>query len=191
MDYAEMSAELLAETPSLTNQFATAWADQMPDRITTKYEARGIRQGNPGKFFLYRRNDTPVIHPPVLKELDMPHVILTSPLTPLQIAERFERQTYSVGEDIHVNMMNAFHSPQHGSVLFETLIVEPTIEQHIAFLLTPREQANDYTVRYSTIGLPRITEGVHRATQHIGEWVTSLHPEAKIVSLRVREEETR
>lgn len=188
MDYAEMSAELLAETPTLTNQFDTPWVDSMPGRITTKYEARGIREGNPGKFFLYRRNNVPVIHPPVLKELDMPHVILTSPQTPLEMANQFERTTYNVGEGIHVNVLNIFHNPQHDSLLFETLIVEPTIEQHIALLLTPRETQGEYTLRYSTLGVPRITEGVHRATQLLGEWVASLHPESKILSLRVREE---
>jgi hypothetical protein len=85
--------------------------------------------------------------------------------------------------------MNVFYNPQHGSLLFETLIVEPTIEQHICLLLSPREQAGEYTLRYSTIGLPRITEGVHRATQHLGEWIAAQHPDAKIVSLRVREEQ--
>jgi len=188
MDYAEMSADLLAVTPTLTNQFATPWVDSLSGRITTKYEARGIRQGNPGKFFVYRRNDTPVIHPPILKELEMPHVILSSPLTPLQIAARFERHTYNVGENIHVNILNVFHNVQHDTLLFETLLIEPTIEQHIALLLSPRDKEGEYTLRYSTLGVPRITEGVHRATQFVGEWVVSLHPDAKTLSLRVREE---
>lgn len=187
MDYAEMSAELLAATPGLTNQFDTPWVDTVPDRIVTKYEARGIRQGNPGKFFLYRRNNTPIVHPPLLRELDMPHVILTSPLSTLAMAQRFERQKISLGEGLHISIINIFHNPHYGSLLFETLIIEPTIEQHIAILLSPREEHGDYIVRYSTLGTPRITEGVHRATQYIGEWAAGLHPDAVITALRVRE----
>ena len=40
VEYAEMSAELLAQTPGLDNLLESAWANTMPGRVITKYEGR-------------------------------------------------------------------------------------------------------------------------------------------------------
>ena len=55
-EYAEMSHELLAATPGLTNQFEQPWAGQIGNRVTTKYEKKALQEGRTNKYFMYRRN---------------------------------------------------------------------------------------------------------------------------------------
>lgn len=71
-------------------------------------------------------------------------------------------------------------------MLLEINIEEPTIEQHIALILRPRETEGEYTLRYATFGMPRPTEGLHFATKAIAEWIVGLHADAEIVANRTR-----
>src|SRR5690606_2264157 len=63
VEYAEMSAELLAQTPGLDNLHETPWVHQIPGRVMTKYERKAVAAGRPCHYFAYRRNQqpTPVI----------------------------------------------------------------------------------------------------------------------------------
>ena len=45
IEYAEMSAELLAATPGLDNLLPAPWANEMAGRVVTKYEGRARREG--------------------------------------------------------------------------------------------------------------------------------------------------
>lgn len=185
-DYAGMCHELLHDTPGLNNTLDCPWLDEMPGRIVTKYEARGYRQGRPGHFFRYQRNDQPAPVIPVIKELEMPHVILKTPMTPDAILERFEKLSRDAGDGIHISVIDAYINPRYQSILFECIINEPTIEQHPAILLRYRDDRDDYTLRYATLGMPRVTEGLHHATDFLADWLVSLHPEASIIARKTR-----
>ncbi|MCU0514588.1 MAG: tRNA (guanosine(46)-N7)-methyltransferase TrmB [Anaerolineae bacterium] len=184
--YAEMSHEVLSSTPGLTNTLPAPWVDALPGRIVTKYEARGLRQGNPPKMFCYRRNDQPAPAIPVLKEQDMPHLLLKTPMTPAEILERFTRMTCHDGPETHIIFMQGYLSQGGRGLLFETTLREPTIEQHIGLMLFPRDEPGEYTLRYAAMGMPRITAGLHTATRCLGDWIVSLHPEAAITASRLR-----
>ena len=56
----------------------------------------------------------------------------------------------------------------------------------LALLLTARETPGEYTLRFSTIGIPRPTLGLHRATGFLADWVVGLHPDGRIVERKVR-----
>lgn len=186
VEYAEMSHELLVETPQLDNLLATDWVNTFPERlITTKYEAKGIKEGRPGNYFKYRRNAQPAPDIPVQEELDMPHVVLETPLSPQEIADQVGREVFHKGE-IHVALFNGYWNPKYDSLLLEINIEEPTIEQHIALSLRRRDQANEYTLRYATFGMPRPTEGMHFATHALAQWIIGLHPDGKILIDKTR-----
>jgi hypothetical protein len=70
-------------------------------------------------------------------------------------------------------------------MMFEAEVIEPTIEQHVAIMLFPRENPQEYTVKYTTLGNPRMTRGLHLATNLLAEWVVSLHPEAAVLARKV------
>ena len=186
-DYADMSHELLSETPGLINTLNQPWVNEMPGRIVTKYEARGYRLGSPGHFFRYQRNDVPAPDIPVITELTMPHVVLRTPVSPMEIVTQFEKMTVDTGDDIHVTVLSSYVNPQRDTVLFEVIVVEPTIEQHIALSMNLRADSDDYVLRYMTLGIPRMTSGLHRATGIIADWVVGLHPNSEILGRKISE----
>ena len=183
--YAEMSAELLANTPGLDNQFATPWVNTMPGRVVTKYEAKARREGRDCYYFHYRRNSVPGPDAPVIKEADMPHMVFSSPLSLDEMRQRFEPFHHNVG-DIHVGYSAVFQSDY--TLLFEIHVNEPTIDQHAALLLTARQGLEgQFTLQLSSLGHARPTEGMHVAVNALGKWLLDLHPDARIVEHKLRE----
>ena len=189
VDYAQMSHELLSETPGLVNQFERPWMNELTGRFITKYELKGLREGRPGNYFVYRRNDIPAPEVPVIKDLPMPHMTLTTPLSPAQILSEYNtarRLQHDPGADIHVSVLAAFTNHDQTVLLFELHIDEPTIEQHLTIMLFPQEEPGHYTLRYTTIGNPRPTEGLHRATEFLGDWIAGLHADSVVTGRKVR-----
>lgn len=188
--YAEMANELLAQTPGLDNLLAQAWANSLPGRVVTKYEAIARREGRECYYFAYRRNDVPAPDVPVMKEVAMPHIVFSSPLTLEAMAERFEPQKQREG-DTSINLMNAYVGKE--AMLVETHVGEPTITQHVALVVVIRPRpdtpgASEYTIQVSTLGQPRATAGIHQAVRLLGDWAISLHPENRLVKEKVSRE---
>jgi tRNA (guanine-N7-)-methyltransferase len=185
-DYAAMSSALLAATPNLENLLPTPWGDSMPGRIVTKYESTARREGRDCYYFAYRRNDLPALDFPVLKDLDMPHMVFQSPLTIEEVAARFERHDYHSG-GIHV-MFNYVYRGDN-ALLFDVYVKEPTIDQRFALMLTPRKTPGEFTLQLGPLGHPRPTEGVHKATSLLGDWLARLHPNVKILKSKLQGED--
>lgn len=186
IDYAEMAHEILSATPGLANQFEAPWVNELEGRFRTKYELKGYREGRPGYFFRYARDDRPVAQAPVIQELKMPHLFLHSPLSAAEITERFEATRRKLGE-VHVAILHAFADPRRNVALFEVVVEEPTIEQHTMIMLAPREAAGEYIVKMTSLGQARATLGMHRAVEAVGEWVTGLDAEARVLERKLRD----
>lgn len=183
LEYAEMSAELLEQTPGLTNLLPTRWTETpLPGRVITKYEAKAAAEGRTSMYFAYQRNDHPAPDVPVIREIAMPHIVFQSPVPLDEIQERFAPIQQNDGST-YAHVMNAYRS-RH-TLLFEVHLHEPTIEQHTALLLTERKpkpgHPQEYTLQMSTLGHPRPTQGMHYAVGLIGDWLLSLHPDARRV----------
>jgi len=185
-EYAEMAHEILSNTAGLSNTFDSPWVGDLEGRFRTKYEMKGYREGREGHFFIYQRNDIPVDHPPVIKDLDMPHLFLQSALTTAEIIERFE-QTRTESNGTHIAILSAYANPTRDTAVFEVVVEEATIDQHCILTLTPRDEPQTYIVQMSTIGHARPTYGMHRAVHALGEWIVSLHEESQITALKLRE----
>jgi tRNA (guanine-N7-)-methyltransferase len=185
IEYAAMSAELLAATPGLENTLPTLWVSSMPGRVTTKYEGRARRDGRNCYYFTYRRNHLPPLEIPVVRELAMPHVVFETPLTFDQMLAPFEVSEHKIG-GTYINFLNGYRSKN--ALLFEVYIKEPTIDQHVALIVVNRENAGEYTLKLATLGHPRPTPGIHHAAAILGDWLVALHPQARILQRRVNEE---
>lgn len=183
-DYAEMSDEILRETPQLDNQVDGPWADSMPGRVITKYERKAGVEGRPCYYFAYRRNAQPALPLPQMEELPMPHIVFHSPLTLAEMRAAYEAQVHQVGEH-YISLMGVYEGTQ--SLLFEVYVREPNIDQRFALLIVHRENPDEYTIKLSSLGQPRPTQGVHQATGLLGKWVLSLHPESRIVKQKIRQ----
>jgi tRNA (guanine-N7-)-methyltransferase len=183
-EYADMSHEILSDTPGLTNLLETPWVYEMKDRIVTKYEKKARQVGRPCHYFAYQRNDVPVPHLPVITEREMPHIVLENTQPPDEILEHFEIRNFAEG-DLRVKLMSAYRGSR--GLLFEVFVYEPTILQQIAFLYIRKEDTdNQYTIKLSGIGNPRPTDGVHYAVKVLSEWIMSLNPDATIIHNKVK-----
>ncbi len=183
IEYAEMSAELLAETPGLDNLLSSEWANSMPGRVVTKYEGKAQREGRLCYYFAYQRNQV-LLHVPVQKEFEMPHIVFSSPLSLDAIMDAFESNEHKAGET-HISILYVYRGKN--VLLFEVYIKEPTIDQHIAFVLGKRENQGEYTLKLGNLGYPRSTLGVHQTASILGKWLVGLHPEAHILKSSVKE----
>jgi len=178
IEYAEMSAELLRETSGLTNTLSSDWVNEMPGRVVTKYEGRAQRVGRTCYDLAYRRNDQAVPEVPVSKEIEMTHVVFQSPLNLDEMLARFEGVEQKQGDTI-VRLLHGYRG--RNVLLFEVYIHEPTIDQHISLVVSPRETEHEYTIKVGTMGYPRSTPGLQQAVALMAEWLINLSPEAKVI----------
>ena len=185
-EYAELAHEALSRTPGLDNQLESAWVNDIAGRFRTKYELRGYREGRRGHFFRYKRDAKPVEHPPLIRELEMPHLFLQSALSAEEIVERFEATRVSA-EGIHIAILKAFANRSRDTAVFEVVVEEPTIEQHALLSLSPRAETGEYIVKATAVGHARSTYGMHRAVAAVGEWVVSLDAESRILARKLRD----
>ena len=184
-DYAEMARDVLAATSGLDNEYDSAWLTGGIDRLRTKYEIKGYREGRGGRYFSYRRNDQPVAHPPIIEELEMPHLFLQSPMSAAEITDRFQATARKMGA-VHVAILRAYADPRRNVAVFEVVVEEPTIEQHTMIMLSPRAEAGAYIVKMTSLGQARPTYGMHRAVEAVGEWVAGLHEDARVLERKLR-----
>jgi tRNA (guanine-N7-)-methyltransferase len=183
--YAEMSAELLEATPGLDNQLASPWINSMPERVMTKYEARARAEGRACYYFAYRRNLLPAPDVPVIKDLNMPHMVFSSPLSLDEMKNQFTPFHHSEGETI-VGYSAVFRGEHN--LLFEVHVHEPTISQHAALLLKQRQnKVQEFTLQMASLGHPRPTQGMHIAVKVLGDWLLGLHPDAQVITYKIQE----
>ena len=187
LEYAEMSHEILVDTPGLDNLLDARWSDEpLPGRIITKYERTAQREGRDCYYFAYRRNDVPALEIPVIKEVEMPHVVLHSPLDLDAMRAAFTPIEVTQG-DTHIHAGLVFIGER--SLLFDVYVKEPTIDQRVALVLVEREEPQEYTLQLSVIGHPRPTAGIHAATNLLADWLLSLHPDAKELKRKTQDTE--
>lgn len=183
--YAELAHETFADSAGLTNALGTPWARDLAGRFRSKYESKAYREGRRAYFFLYKRKSTPVAHPAIIKELDMPHLFLYSPLDAAALVARFETSRSQHG-DIHIALLRAYADPGRDAAVFEAVVQEPTIDQHTIISLTPRHKPGEYMVKMTSVGHARPTLGMHRAVAAVGEWAAAQHDEARVLERKLK-----
>lgn len=184
-EYAEMTHEILRSAEGLENQFDAPWLSEIPGRPQTKYERKGYREGRPAHFFCYARDESPVADPPLLKEWTMPHLILQSPLDAAQVVARFEATRVSAN-GAHIAILRAYANPGRNETVFETVVEEPTIEQHVLIGMSPRQETGQYIVKLTAVGHARATAGAHGAVAAVGELVAGLDVDGRVLERRLR-----
>ncbi len=183
--YAELAHEIFSDSPGLSNVLGTPWTRDLPGRFRSKYESKAYREGRRAYFFLYKRNAMPVAHRAIIKELDMPHLFLHSPLDAAALVERFETSRRRHG-DIHIALLRAYADPRRDAAVFEAVIQEPTIDQHTMISLTPRQKPGEYMVKMTSVGHARPTLGMHRAVAAVGDWVAAQDEGARVLERKLK-----
>jgi len=112
----------------------------------------------------------------------MPHVIFRSPLSLEAMRARF-RPLRQHSEATHIHCGLVFLGER--SLLFDVYVKEPGIDQHVAFmLLERRNRPGEFTLQLGTLGHPRPTAGIHRATDALADWLRGLHDETVLLELK-------
>lgn len=186
IEYAEMSAELLRQTPGLDNTLPSDWVNEIAGRVVTKYEGRALREGRACYYFAYRRNHQPAPAVPVIKEGDMTHVVFSTPLSLDDMLARFETSEHKSGDTI-IRYLHGYRG--RNVLMFEVYIHEATLDQHTALVVSPRENPNEFTLKVSTLGYPRSTPALQHAVALLAEWFVSLHPDSRIIKHKLGEGE--
>lgn len=179
--YAEVMDELLSASPGLENTLSSPWADTLPGRVITKYEAKARAEGRPCHYFIYRRTHFPAPPVNIPKEVEMPHVVFSSPLRRDEMLAAFTPTEHQAG-DAWISFMYAYQGEK--ALLVEVFVKEPTITQHLALNVLERAP-NEYTVLLSPLGHPRPTSGVHDAVILLAQWLVGLHADARIIKQKV------
>lgn len=186
-EYADMSHELLADTPALTNRFSTPWAGRIDNRVITKYERKAITEGRTNKYFAYQRNDHPAPDVALITEIEMPNIVFSTESDLFALADGFAKVTESFATDeVHVSVMNAYRNAD--TLLFEVFVKEPTVDQHVGFVVVPRQnKPHEYTLKLASFGHPRATLGVHRAALVLEQVIQQHTPDYRAIHHKVRE----
>jgi tRNA (guanine-N7-)-methyltransferase len=183
-DYAEMSHDLLTDTPTLTNQLDAAWVNSRPEPFTTKYESRGFQQGREGHYFVYRRNDLPALDKPVITELEMPHFVFKIPVDLQTLGHTVQPQDYK-DEQVSVRFLQRYFSEK--TILFEVFIHEPTIDQRIALALVRKDaDPHMFTLKLSALGHPRPTAGIHQAARVLVDALMAMSTDSVVIQDKLK-----
>ncbi len=182
-DYAQWINERLERTPYFHSRRSTTFVTGDAYRINTKYEQQAVDVGRICHYYHWERGEretTSSFASP--QEFHMPHAIIQTPLSPPQIGERFTEkiETAVADQDIRATFLDAYHSYRYDSLLVETFVHDPLVQQHIAFAVRQRDDGS-CVVKLHDIGFPRPTLGVKFAVGQLTKWILSLHPDGKLI----------
>lgn len=180
-DYADWITHCLERTPYFASRLPTPFVTEDHERLRTKYELFAIADGRTCHYYHWQRNETAVVnpfHPP--QERPMPHTVLQTPLTLAEISGRFNKPYASEG-DLTVRLIEIFQSPHYPSLLIDTYIGEPALNQHVALTVHQRDDGT-IVVGLHEIGFPRPTSGVHFAIHTVTQWLLGLHPDTVLLN---------
>lgn len=183
-DYALAIAEALAQTPYFASRLPTPFATTDDQRARTKYELKALAEGRTCRYFDWQRNEVAAPNPfPIPQELEMPHVVMRSPLPLGEMAMQFAPR-YVPTDAAEVKLIALYQDPAGRSLLVDVYVNESPMSQRVGLTIRQRENGR-YVIGLHEIGFPRPTPGIHHAVTALADWVASLHPETVVESSTV------
>lgn len=180
-DYAAAIDAVLSAQPALRNAApgGAPWLAERRSGAVTKYERLGLAAGRRCAYFHYVRGPLAAPDRPVIAESAMPHVALrTAAATPAAVATAFRPRRLAVA-DRHIHLQAVYAGAS--GLLVDTVVVEPTIAQHVAIGVHARADGA-WVVSLATIGQPRATLGCHLAVALVGRWLLEAAPDAAVAA---------
>ncbi len=183
-EYATVITAELTQTPYFNSRQPALYVTDDESRTRTKYELKALAEGRTCRYFKWQRNEVaaPQIFP-IPQELEMPHVVLHSPVTLAEIAARFETQ-YVPTDAAEIKLITLYQSPGGQTLLVDVYVNEFPLSQRVGLTIRARENGR-FVIGLHEIGFPRPTIGIHHAVSALADWVVSLHPDTMVVSSTV------
>lgn len=186
--YQPIVTDCVTNTPHFISRLPDVYSTVDNDRFRTKYELKALAEGRVPFYYKYERNDTAVSDRFMLPaEFSMPHAIVQIPISIDDIATQFSPFSPDLHgndalTDINVRYTALFRTLHEPSLLAETYINEQPQDQRIGIKISQQnEEETTYILQIHTIGFPRPTTGAHAAIGRLSHWLTTLHPDAKII----------
>ncbi|MFK7803035.1 MAG: tRNA (guanosine(46)-N7)-methyltransferase TrmB [Anaerolineae bacterium] len=157
------------------------------ERMRTKYEMKALAVGRECHYYHWVRNNVAAenifIHP---QELEMPHIIIETPLSLDQIGERYTHYQSHSG-DTPVRHLHMYRSTEMSglkeyrpALMVETHIAEDPMPQRVALTIQQRPDSR-VIIGLHELGFPRPTGGTHLAAAHLARWLIGLDERNKLV----------
>ena len=180
-EYAVVIGDCLQQSPYFDNRLSVPFLDEDLSRLQTKYEKIALAEGRSCHYFKFRRNSkvaTDLFSIPEVSEV--PHVVLSCPLQPIEIAELFE-PFFVESENINIKYLGSFLSVKERLLIVEVYVSEEPYHQRICLSLRIRK-SGDVIVSLHPIGFPRPTPGLHLAIYYFVQWLQSVNNDIHIIS---------
>ena len=173
IDYQQAILSALQESPYFDSCRPEPFVTADPQRLRTKYEQIALEEGRTCHYYNWARNETAAPADfPVPQEFPMPHAIIKTALTLEQIEAAYI--PFRIAKDnIHLNLMEMYHSKDGRKLFVETYVQEEPIAQRVGLLIRKREDG-DYIVCLHDVGFPRPTAGLQTAVRSLAAWLRDL-----------------
>jgi len=180
-EYAQVIAACLGRSEYFASRLQTPWATTDPQRTTTKYEQIALEAGRPCYYFNWQRNRRAIQDAfPAPLEIEMPHVIVASPLSVAEIVERFRPLDWE-GNGVQGRFVDLWQSYRNDAFLIDAYVSEEPFSQRVALIVRPRGgDLQELIVLPHELGFPRSTAGIHLAIAALTRWLLSLHPDMRV-----------
>lgn len=178
--YQEHITEVLGETTYFSSVTGTMFETEDLERIRTKYELKALAEGRSCRYFHWARNKTAaenIFEYP--KEIEMPHIVIKTPLTLDEISEHYDRPLSHTG-DTPVRHLQMYRTivmdelkEQRQALLIETHIAEDPMPQRVGLTIQERPD-QEVIIGLHELGFPRPTVGIHLAAAHLARWLLGI-----------------
>ncbi|MCB9832202.1 MAG: tRNA (guanosine(46)-N7)-methyltransferase TrmB [Planctomycetes bacterium] len=181
-DYAAWIGERLEARTDLISDLEATEVGELPDRLVTRYQMKARQVGIGNHFFVWRKVGPTAA--PVQPERfeDMPNVAFRGEVDMTRLLADF--QPSSVHErhrnvDLVINFVRAFRQVDQAQWLVEALVKEGRFHQQVGLSVLGLEPGR-CTVKASSIGYPRPTQGLKRAVWHLARLVQARCPSLEV-----------
>ena len=178
-DYAAWIAQVLEGQRALRSVFPETWVREIPGRMSTKYERKGIEAGSVIHYFVWERAGAGGPEPPHVEKGDeMPNVILEGRLDTKDLLPGFASRSWAEpgGEiPVLVRFTSLFRRVDGDEWMVEAHVREGGFSQHLVLSVIPQPGPR-WLVKPASVGGPRPTRGVKQAVRHLAGWLLEAHP---------------
>ncbi len=180
-DYAAVIEACLSKSPYFNNRLAVPYLTEGVSRLKTKYEKIALAEGRICRYFKFQRNSQAASNPFAIPEVgEMPHVVITRPVSVEEIGRRFSPYQVKVNH-INIKYLDVFQAIDEDMLLVDIYVSEEPFHQRVSLSVRSRKE-DDIVISIHPAGFPRPTTGLHLAIHHFLQWLQKIEPDLTVLT---------
>ncbi len=172
-DYAAWIGARLEQQHELVSDLGVTEVAELPDRLVTRYQMKARQVGIDNHFFVWRKAGPEAPPIPEERNEEMPNVAFRGRVAMRELLRDFQplvAHERHKNVDLVIHLIRAFRQADEDHWLVEALVKEGRFHQQIALSVVALEEGR-LTVKASSIGYPRPTQGLKRAVWHLARQI--------------------